>query len=106
MLRGQKRSISGYLESHSLIHRHEILYIKDEARKRSTMKMAMSYQLGDLYIRGKYLKQERSMSHHLKQFSIYPGDVTCEPSEVFEVFVEDDLVMSKVSFESLVTGAR
>ena len=62
---------------------------------------------GDLYLRGKYLKQERSRSHHLKQFGIYPGDVTCEPSEVFEVFVEvsDDLVMSKESFESLVTRA-
>ena len=59
---------------------------------------------GDLYLRGKYLKQERSRSRHLKQFSIYPGDGICEPSEVFEVSVElsDDLVMSRESFESLV----
>ena len=59
---------------------------------------------GDLYLRGKYLKQESSRSRHLKQFSIYPGDVICEPSEVFEVSVElsDDLVMSRESFESLV----
>ena len=73
-------------------------FLYHESRRKSTNRERTEKEIhdedghaisaGDLYLRGKYLKQERTRSHHLKQFSIYPDDVTCEPSEVFKVFVE------------------
>ena len=49
----------------------------------------------------------KSRSRHLKRFSIYPGDVICEPREVFDVFVDlaDDLTMTKESFDALLSNA-
>ena len=42
---------------------------------------------GDLYIRGKYLKKERSRSTRVHKFSILSADALCTLDEIFDVFV-------------------
>ena len=44
---------------------------------------------GDLYIRGKYLKKERSRSTRVHKFSIISADALCTPDEIFDVFVDE-----------------
>ena len=43
---------------------------------------------GELFLRGNYLKSERSRNMSSKKFSIVSGEVLCDPAEVFEVFVD------------------
>ena len=62
---------------------------------------------GEHFLRGNYLKPERSRSMSSKKFSIVAGDVFCDPAEVFEVFVDidhDSLSMTKDSYLELVSG--
>ena len=53
---------------------------------------------------GSYLKPERSRNISRKKFSLVPGDVLCDPNEVFEVFADTDsnLSMSKDAYLALV----
>ena len=76
-------------------------------RKKEKDEHGHDVSVGQLYLQGKYLKQEKSRSRHLKRFSIYPGDVICEPREVFDVSVDiaEDMTMTKESFEVLLSNA-
>ena len=58
---------------------------------------------GKHFLRGSYLKLERSRNISQKIFSLVPGDVLCDPEKVFEVFVDidGDLPMLKDSYLSL-----
>ena len=58
---------------------------------------------GELFLRGSYLKPERSRNISRKMFSLVPGDVLCDPDEVFEVFVDidSDLSLSKDAYSAL-----
>ena len=60
---------------------------------------------GEFFLRGSYIKSERSRNISRKMFSLIPGDVLCDPGEVFEVFfdIHSDLSMSKVAYLALVT---
>ena len=62
-----------------------------------------SIVLGKHFLRGSYLKPERSRNISQNMFSLVPGNVLCDPDEVFEVFVDinSDLSMSKDSYFSL-----
>ena len=63
---------------------------------------------GENYLKGNYLKAERSRNMSLKKFSIVTGDVLCDPEEVFEVFVDidhDNLSMAKDAYLELVSRA-
>ena len=59
---------------------------------------------GKLFLRGSYLKPERSWNISQTMFSVVPGNVFCDPDEVFEVFVDidSDLLMSKDAYLALV----
>ena len=45
---------------------------------------------------------ERSRTISQKMFSLVPGDVLCDRDEVFEVFVDSDVSMSKDAYLALV----
>ena len=48
----------------------------------------------ELFLRGSYLKPERSENISQKKFSLVLGDVPCHPDETFEVFVDIDSALS------------
>ena len=58
----------------------------------------------ELFLRGSYLKPERSRNISRKMFSLVPGDVLCDPHEVSEVIVDinTELLMSKDAYLALV----
>ena len=62
---------------------------------------------GDLYIRGKYLKKQRSRSTRVHKFSIFSADALCTPDEIFDVFVDisEDLTIEKETFRELLSRA-
>ena len=62
---------------------------------------------GDLYIRGKYLKKERSRSTRVHKFNILSADPPCTPNEIFNVFVDvsEDLAIEKETFRELLSRA-
>ena len=62
---------------------------------------------GNLYIRGKYLKKERSRSTRVYKFSILSADALCTPDEIFDVFVDvsEDLTIEKETFRELLSRA-
>lgn len=67
-----------------------------------------SINSGECFLRGNYLKSDRSRNMALKRFSIVPGDVLCDPVEVFEAFVDidhDSLCMPKDIYAELVLRA-
>ena len=59
---------------------------------------------GEFFLRGSYIKSERSRNISRKMFSLIPGDVLCDADEVFEVFVDidRDLSMTKDAYLTLV----
>lgn len=63
---------------------------------------------GEFFIRGRYLKKERSRSTRCYKFSILSGDAICTPDEVFELFVDvsDDLTIEKETFNALLLKAE
>ena len=59
---------------------------------------------GELYLKGNYLKLTRSKNIARKKFTLVPGDVVCEPDEVFDfVDAEDDLSMCKDAYLGLIS---
>ena len=62
---------------------------------------------GNLYIRGKYLKKERSRSTRVHKFNILSADPPCTPNEIFNVFVDvsEDLAIEKETFRELLSRA-
>ena len=54
-------------------------------------------EANQLFLRGNYLKTERSRSNRLQKFSVLTGKVLVDPSEVFELFIDmsDDLSLEK-----------
>ena len=52
---------------------------------------------GELFLRGSYLKPERSRNISQKMFSLVARYVICDPDKVLKVFVDidSDLSMSK-----------
>ena len=62
---------------------------------------------GQLYLRGKCLKKERSRSARHHKFSILSGNTICTPDEIFDVFVDisDALTIEKERFSTLLSRA-
>ena len=62
---------------------------------------------GDFYIRGKYLKKERSRSSRVHKFSISSADALCTLDEIFDVFVDvsEDLAKEKETLRELLLRA-
>ena len=60
---------------------------------------------GELFLRGSYLKPKRSRNISRKMLSLVPGNIFCDPDEVFEVFadIDSDLSLSKDVYLPLVT---
>ena len=60
--------------------------------------------LGDLYLKGNYLKLTTSKNIARKKFTLVPGDLICKPDEVFDfVDVEEDLSMCKDAYLELIS---
>ena len=60
--------------------------------------------LGDLYLKGNYLKLTTSKNIARKKFTLVPGDLICKPDEVFDfVDVEEDLSMCKDTYLELIS---
>ena len=59
---------------------------------------------GELYLKGNYLKLTRSKNIARKKFTLVPGDVVCEPDEVFVfVDVDYDLTICKDAYLELIS---
>ena len=59
---------------------------------------------GELYLKGNYLKLTRSKNIARKKFTLLPGDVVCEPDEVFDfVDVDYDLTICKDAYLELIS---
>ena len=80
---------------------------KGEAESEKTDPIGHVIATGELYIRGNYLKMERSRSNKFHKFSVLPYDVLITPDEVFDVFVDikEDLTFEKELFRELVARA-
>ena len=65
----------------------------------------LSIAPGKLFLRGSYLKPERSENISQKIFSLVLGDVLYHPDETLKVFVDIDsaLIMSKDAYLVLIT---
>ena len=84
-----------------------IIKIIDKGEASDEIKDRYGYSMapGEPFLRGSYLKSERSRNISRKVFSLVPRDVLCDPDKVFEVFVDIDsnLSASKDLYLALVT---
>ena len=57
-----------------------------------------------LYFKGNYLELVRSWNIFRQKFSLIPGDVLCDPEEVFDILadVDDDLILCNNAYLTLV----
>ena len=57
-----------------------------------------------LYFKGNYLELVRSWNIFRQKFSLIPGDVPCDPEEVFDILVDvdDDLSLCNDAYLALV----
>ena len=87
-----------------------IIKINEKGVAKEPMKDRYGHSInpGELYLKGNYLKAERSRNIAKRKFSIIQAEVICDPEEIFEVFVDidrEDLTMTKDSYLALVSRA-